>query len=473
MLEPLVRNHLPRLQNYYDRAPAPARHVLTSARGWLLTRIRYSSQALAFLRQLRRNESWSAAQIREYQLSALRRTFDHALRSVPYYANYSRTEICSFDDLRRFPVLTRDIALASQETLLASDVSARERIRAGTTGTTGASLKVAYTEQLARENWAFLLRQWAWAGISPRRPRITFQGARVVPSERREPPFWTYNLPERQILASIFHLSESTAGVYLDFLRGNCRKILEGFPSVLGILADFALARGQQIPMRAVFTSGEPFYPSNRSKIEQAFGAHIFDSYGMTEYCGLIQECEAGRMHLAPEYGYLEILNDSDNPVAPGEEGHFVWTGFLNRAMPLIRYRIGDRGRWEHSGPCPCGRAFPQVVPTITRESDILRCPDGRIFSPRALNQLLKQATALRFCQFVHSRADRVVVRAATSAPTGENVPQTRAMDELMHIRSRVQHLLGDKMSVTAELAAAPISRPGGKIPLIVNQVPR
>jgi phenylacetate-coenzyme A ligase PaaK-like adenylate-forming protein len=473
MLEPLVRNNLPHLQNYYDYAPSPARHVLTSARGWLLTRLRYSSQTLAFLRQLRRNETWSATQIRQYQLSALRRTLDHALRSAPYYAHYSSVEIRSLDDLRRFPILTRDAALANQENLLAQDVPPRERIRAGTTGTTGASLQVAYTEQLARENWAFLLRQWAWAGLRPRRPRVTFQGARVVPPERREPPFWTYNLPERQILASIFHLSQSTADVYLEFLKRHRGKILEGFPSVLGILADFALTRGVQVPMRAVFTSGEPLYPSNRSKIEEVFGARIFDSYGMTEYCGLIQECEAGRMHLAPEYGYLEILDDAGNPVEPGEEGHFVWTGFLNRAMPLIRYRIGDRGRWEDSGPCPCGRAFPQVVPTITRESDILRCPDGRIFSPRALNQLLKQATALRFCQFVHTRSDRVVVRAVTSALTPDNSLQTRAMDELMHIRARVQHLLGETMSVTAELAAAPISRPGGKIPLIVNQVPR
>lgn len=471
MIEPLVRNNLSHLQAYYDRAPAPVRNVLTSARGWLLTRIRYSPPASDYLRQLRRNETWTAGQISAYQLTALRRTLEHASCTVPYYAKYPRVEIRSLADLRRLPVLTRDDALANQENLLSQNVSPREFIRAGTTGTTGASLKVAYTEQLARENWAFLLRQWAWAGLSPRQPRITFQGARVVPAERREPPYWTYNLPERQILASIFHLSESTAHIYLGFLQRHRGKIIEGFPSVLGILADFALARGLQIPMRAVFTSGEPLYSTNRSKIEEVFGARVFDSYGMTEYCGLIQECEAGRMHLAPEYGFLEILNDAGDPVAPGEEGHFVWTGFLNRAMPLIRYRIGDRGRWEDAGPCPCGRAFPQVVPTITRESDLLRCPDGRIFSPRALNQLLKQATALRFCQFVHNRPDRVVVRAATADRATANDGQTRAMDELMYIRERVQHLLGGTMSVTAEIAEAPISRAGGKIPLIVNQL--
>ena len=52
----------------------------------------------------------------------------------------------------------------------------------------------------------------------------------------------------------------------------------------------------------------------------------------------------------------------------------------FERAMPLIRYRIGDRGRWQANDSCTCGRAFPLVVPTITRESDILHCPDGRYF---------------------------------------------------------------------------------------------
>ncbi|MGH9686315.1 MAG: phenylacetate--CoA ligase family protein [Candidatus Acidiferrales bacterium] len=470
MLEPLVRNNLSRLQRYYDGAPSPARHMLASARGWLLTRIRYSPETFSFLRQLHRNECWTTDQIRDFQLSALHRSLERAVRTVPYYGGYPRTDIRSFDDLRRLPVLTRESALANQEQLLARDIPPHQRIRAGTTGTTGASLKVAYTEQLARENWAFLLRQWRWAGVSPRSPRITFQGARVVPAARREPPYWTHNFPERQTLASIFHLSEATSGAYLDFLSRNRGKVLEGFPSVLGILADFAQARDLHIPMRAVFTSGEPLYPSHRSQIESAFGARIFDTYGMTEYCGLIQECEAGRMHLAPEYGFLEILDNSGDPVAAGEEGHFVWTGFLNRAMPLIRYRIGDRGRWAEADPCPCGRLFPEVVPTITRESDLLRCPDGRIFSPRALNQLLKEATYLRFCQFVHNRSDRVVVRAVSVARAGDTSIQSCATQEVMQIRARVQHLLGEEIRVTVELAAAPVSRPGGKIPLIVSE---
>lgn len=466
MLEPLVRSNLFRLQGLYERCPSPARHLLTSMRGWVLTRIRYSRDTYRLLADLRRNESWSPAQISEHQLSALRRMIRHAYETVPFYANYPRLEIRNPSDLRQLPVLTRETVLANQELLFSRSAPARQRIRAGTTGTTGASLHVAYTEDLARKNWAFLLRQWSWAGVSPRTPRITLQGARIVAAKRRKPPFWAYNVPERQILLSIFHLAESTAPAYIAFLQGHRGKVLEGFPSALGILADFVLARGMRLPMRVVFTSGEPLYPMIRAKIERAFEARVFDTYGMTEYCGLIEECERGRMHLAPEYGFLEILDEAGEPVKPGEDGYFAWTGFLNDAMPLIRYRIGDRGRWLPDDHCPCGRHFPLVLPTITRESDILRCLDGRLFSPRALNQLLKEATALQFCQFIHAQADRVVVRGVSSRS------RDGAPDDLIRIRTSLQRLLGAEMSVTAELAPAPIIRAGGKIPLIVNQVP-
>jgi phenylacetate-coenzyme A ligase PaaK-like adenylate-forming protein len=465
MLEPLIRANFSRLQGVYDRAPSPAYNFLTSARGWFLTRIRYSAESRTFLSELRGHEKWSVAEIAAYQLKALREIVQYARSTVPFYEKYPQVDVARVEDLQRLPVLARETVREDPERFVSRSIPPHQLIRAGTTGTTGANLKVAYTSQLERENWAFLLRQWSWAGIRPREPRVTFFGARVIPAHRTKPPFWTFNRPERQALASIFHLSEKTAGDYLQFLERNQGQVLEGFPSVLGMLADFALQCGRPIPMRVTFTSGEPLYADVRAKIESAFHARVFDSYGMTEYCGQIQECEHGRMHLIPEYGFLEILDKNHEPVGPDEEGDFVWTGLLNRAMPLIRYRIGDRGRWLAGPQCTCGRAFPQVVPTITRESDILRSVDGRLFSPRALNQLLKESVSLRFCQFVHDRPERVVVRAV-----GGN---SNAAAEMMHIRSRLQELLGTSMKVTAELASAPVMRPGGKIPLIVNQVPR
>lgn len=463
MFEPLIRSSLLPLQSFYDRVPSPARDLLTSARGWFLTRLRYSPETSELLSKLRTHECWSASDVSSFQLNALQTVVDYARRTVPFYASYSDAPIRALEDLHFLPVLSRETLRRNPNLFLSCAVPPYRRIRAGTTGTTGANLTVSYTEEFVRANWAFLLRQWSWAGVSPREPRVTFFGARIVPPARTEPPFWTRNLSEHQALASIFHLSERNAPHYLAFLDSHAGEVLEGFPSVLSVLADFILARGWPVPMRVVFTSGEPLYSAIREKISRAFAAPIFDSYGMTEYCGLIHQCEAGGMHLVPEFGFLEILDGRGDPVPPGEEGDLVWTGFLNLAMPLVRYRIGDRGRWRTGTPCSCGRTFPLVVPTITRESDILRLPDGRLFSPRALNQLLKQTSSFRFCQFVHAVPGRVVIRAVAGGD--------RALEEAAHLRERLQSLLGPQVRVTFELAGEPLSRPGGKIPLIVNQV--
>lgn len=465
MFEPFVRANLHRWQEAYERFPGPARHVAASARGWLLAHLRYAPETFQILRDLREHEAWNSAQIRAYQLCALQNTLDLARETVPFYRQYPALHLRDLTDVRRLPVLRRETVREHHEELISAAIPRSRIIRVGTTGTTGGSLSVAYTEEIVRANWAFLLRQREWAGVIAREPRITLQGSRVAPVRSTQPPFWVHNLAERQILLSIFHLSEQTAPAYIDFLGAHAGVVLEGFPSALNILADFVLARGDRVPMRVVFTTGEPLYPSVRKKIQQAFAALVFDSYGMTELCGLIQECERGQMHLIPDYGFLEILDATDEPAAQGEEGYFVWTGFINSAMPLIRYRIGDRGRWLTENPCACGRAFPLVVPTITRDSDLLRCPDGRVFSPRALNQLLKQSSALRFCQFIHERRERVVVRAVAS--------NGHALPEIMHIRASLQDLLGPSMEVVATLEPEPCTGPGGKIPLIVNRVTR
>jgi phenylacetate-CoA ligase len=416
----------------------------------------------ALLGELRSHEKWDESQIAAYQLQSIRQVVERARSTVPFYAGYPQVDLRSLEDLACFPVIDRETVRQDPDRLVSSSIPSHQLIRVGTTGTTGANLKVAYTAHVARQGWAFRMRQWAWAGVQPRQSRVTLFGSRIVPPTRQRLPFWTYNAFERQALMSIFHLSEQTAPHYIAFLRKHQGELLEGFPSVLGILADFILDRGETVPMRVVFTDGEPLYGFLREKIEKAFQTRVFDSYGMTESCGLVQECEQRRMHLIPEYGYLEILDKDDHRQKPGDEGDLVWTGFVNTAMPLIRYRIGDRGCWQGGGSCPCGRAFPLVRPTITRESDLLRCPDGRIFSPRAINQILKGASSFRYCQFVQDQPAHVLVRAVAAGGA--------ALEELMRVRVDLQRLLGKGMQVTGQLAAGPIVRHGGKIPLIIRE---
>jgi phenylacetate-CoA ligase len=64
-------------------------------------------------------------------------------------------------------------------------------------------------------------------------------------------------------------------------------------------------------------------------------------------------------MHLNEDFFELEIMRNGQM-VNDGEVGEIVVTDFTNTAMPLIRYKIGDVGRFV-TGQCRCGRTTRRI----------------------------------------------------------------------------------------------------------------
>ncbi|HCL80368.1 MAG TPA: hypothetical protein DIC53_10415, partial [Synergistaceae bacterium] len=59
--------------------------------------------------------------------------------------------------------------------------------------------------------------------------------------------------------------------------------------------------------------------------------------------------------HVNPFTHYIETVDDAGYPVT-GRPGRIVVTVLTNRAMPLIRYDIGDWGTLDEGASCLCGR---------------------------------------------------------------------------------------------------------------------
>src|ERR1700746_1671924 len=161
MLESVFRANAGPLYTVYHALPSPVQNFLTSARGFLLARNRYSDGMTKYLYELRGHEAWNAEEIAQFQLVSLRRVLSHARETVPYYSEYPVAELNTTDDLRQFPVLTREEARANSSQFVSRSAQNANRIQVSTTGTTGASLQVSYSEDVARRNWAFHMRRWA------------------------------------------------------------------------------------------------------------------------------------------------------------------------------------------------------------------------------------------------------------------------------------------------------------------------
>ena len=63
-------------------------------------------------------------------------------------------------------------------------------------------------------------------------------------------------------------------------------------------------------------------------------------------------------MHCTPDNVLVEIINDGRS-CSYGEQVEIVLTSLTNRAMPFIRYAVGDRGVLLPGDTCPCNNANP------------------------------------------------------------------------------------------------------------------
>ena len=471
MLEAHARHWAKSLLPVYHRLPAPMRHVAVSMRGWPLARLRRSAWAreeAALGARLERDPTAAARCVVE----RLRAILVHAAATVPWYARafaehgFDPVAVEGPDALRRLPILERAALRDAWRDLQSRAIADDDAICTSTSGTTGSGLRVRATPEAYARTWAQQLRHRRWAGIAPDEWRITLFGAEVV-SRRADPRrLWVYNVPDRQILLSAYHLAPRWADAYRRRLERRPLAV-EGFPSVLRDVAHvIGPARPGRPRARVVFTTGEALTAEARSDIGAAFGARVLDEYGQDEKVGFVLECPAGTYHQVTEYGVLEVVDEAGAPVPPGVEGHLLWTGLVNPAMPLVRYRIGDEGVVVPGGrPCPCGVTYPAVAPTLTRTGDSLRLAGGRRVSPRLLNQLLKECRSFAAAQFVQDGPASVTILAepAGAGAAAEASALARRLEAqfggAVHFQSRIVDVIARDPSAKRRLV---VVRDGG-----------
>ncbi len=176
---------------------------------------------------------------------------------------------------------------------------------------------------------------------------------------------------------SSYHLSDVHIPHYLDAIRKYSPAYIEGYPSALEAIARFALRVDKPLNVPVLITSAETLDSAQRALIEQGFRGKVFDQYGCAEMSVFAAQCEHGTYHIRQDYGYVEVVDEHENLVGDGEVGELVCTGFLNRRMPLIRYRIGDRGAVSNKVTCPCGLDTSVLLKLEGRRDDVVVCADG------------------------------------------------------------------------------------------------
>jgi len=186
------------------------------------------------------------------------------------------------------------------------------------------------------------------------------------------------------VIGSMFLLGSSN---WPEFTLRRQPTILVSRPSdALALVEHFAEAAGTPDAkprelfdrLRGGIFFGEPLSPSSEA-IQEAYGLERFDCYLSAEFPSLSAECSAhDGLHMWMDVSIPEVIpseelakenaNRQHTPKAVfldeaplGLEGELVLTTF-GQALPLVRYRTGDRVRVTCTEPCECGMTHPRVA---------------------------------------------------------------------------------------------------------------
>ena len=408
--------------------------------------------------------------MREFQQVRLRSLLLHARHHVPYYRELfashdafdSAGEI-SLDRLHDLPLLTKEILRARFDELLSDDLSSRRSWENTSGGSTGEPVR--FVRDQSCQDWFGAMAGFfdLWTGYRPGDRKALLWGSErdlfVGRETNRQRLAWfLHNI----VRLNAFRMTRENMLGYVRAINAQRPRQVLAYASSLYELARYIEREGISVRSpRAVMVSAGTLFPEMRETIQRVFRAPVFNRYGSREAGDVACECEKHEgLHVSPATHYVEILRDDGACALPGETGEVVVTLLVNRAMPLIRFRIGDMAAWSER-PCSCGRTWPLLKHVAGRVTDTFVAPDGTRIDGEYFTHLFYFRDWIERFQVVqedHQHVRRLIIPLERNGD-----PASLHAADMDDILRKIRIVLGQSCRVTVEFPQAIPAVPSGK----------
>ena len=177
----------------------------------------------------------------------------------------------------------------------------------------------------------------------------------------------------------VFDLSNEILDNFISKFYSNKFIYVNGYTSSLVIFAKYCIEKKIIIKeicptLKSVFTTSEVCDDIDKKTLEHGFGVPVVNEYGASELDIIGFEDRDGDWLVNYETLFVEILNSNNQAVKPGKQGRVVITSLYNKAMPFIRYDIGDLAilkKHKKSG-------YQVLKRVLGRTNDIVLLPSGK-----------------------------------------------------------------------------------------------
>jgi phenylacetate-CoA ligase len=201
------------------------------------------------------------------------------------------------------------------------------------------------------------------------------------------------------------------------------------------------------LQIRKITVAGEPggSIPATRKRMEEAWGAKVFDLVGSTEIGHWGWECrhQAG-LHVNEALYLVEVIDVDTGEVInePGKRGKMVVTTFNRMAQPCIRFDVKDIIQWN-ARQCDCGRTFRLLDGGVLGRIDDITKVKGVLLSPTAIEEVVRSIPQL---------SDEYQVVVTKKGDIDDILLKVEILPEYVNDEAAIRTVLTDQLRIKTNL---------------------
>lgn len=369
-----------------------------------------------------------------------------AVENVPYYRELGVTDFSEetiFEDIKKFPILTKEIIRKEGNKMLPDCKIDDWTYWDQSGGTTGEPLKFCHSGNFFNAGQGVALSLDLWAGRHLGGKQVRLWGSeRDFVTGKKDWMNKIYRWARNEEFLNSFRMDDAKMEEYLDEIENYKPDMILAYVQSIREIALYAERKGKQVySPKGIMTSAGTLTPELTEYLAQKFQCSIINRYGSREAGPIACSCEKDEgLHINVLSNYLEIVDDNNqNDI----EGRIILTLLNEKAMPLIRYDIGDWGRLSNKR-CSCGRGLPMLESVKGRAIDFFRSMDGTKVYGDFFTHLLYTVPQVKQFQIIQDKKEHVLVKLVLA----DKEYDRSFLDVLV---KDIKRLLGEEMQVQIE----------------------
>jgi phenylacetate-CoA ligase len=418
--------------------------------------------ALALI-EIRRDRRKTEAQLLEIKKRRLFKLLCYVNKHVPFYRDYfkgihynPKTDYKGLDDLKLLPIINKQTIRDHGYYQFMSDEYNIAKLNTDhSSGSTGEPFRFYRNPQFYAYQLAIFMSVLVENGYRITDKMLSFSNPARLKTGRsflqhfnilRRLPV-DFNLPPTELLKKVMEYKP---------------QVMFGNPSSFELL--FLEMKKQQIKIdfvKIVFAGGTSVTEAAQQACFDRLGIRITEFYGSIEFSTLAYKNGYDDYYNLNNFQTVfEFLDENNMDVEFGQSGKIILTSLLSKALPFIRYDIGDRAS-ALMVRNRFGEKALKIKQLVGRESDIATLKDGRKIAYQHVFSLLNKHIGILQFKVVQERSDHFTIFLVT-----ENDEYFR--DNIELISTKFENLFKNSASFSIENVPELLIERGGKIKTFV-----